>query len=96
MLAIFSNAAPHQTSVRIVVTGGWQRLQATGGGGKGGTDFGMVGGVQMSATPEEYKGLLDLIEAGLLSESRLHEAAQDRLISRAPTAAVCSCARRSW
>ena len=66
--AIFSNAAPHQTSVRIVVTGGWQRLQATGGGGKGGTDFGMVGGVQMSATPEEYKGLLDLIEAGLLGE----------------------------
>ena len=65
--AIFSGAGPHQTSVRIVVTGGWQRLQPTGGGGRS-PDFGMVGGVQMSATPEEYKGLLDLIEAGLLGE----------------------------
>ena len=65
--AIFSNAGPHQTSVRIAVTGGWQRLQATGGGPKS-TDFGMVGGVQMSATPEEYKALLDVIEAGLRGE----------------------------
>jgi hypothetical protein len=65
--AIFSNAGPQQTSVRIAVTGGWQRLQLTGGGGKS-PDFGMVGGVQMSATPEEYKALLDLIEAGLLGE----------------------------
>lgn len=65
--AIFSNAGPHQTSVRVAVTGGWQRLQATGGGPKS-TDFGMVGGVQLSATPDEYKGLLDLIEAGLLGE----------------------------
>jgi hypothetical protein len=37
-------------------------------GGPKSTDFGMVGGVQMSATPEEYKRLLDLIESGLLSE----------------------------
>jgi hypothetical protein len=65
--AIFSKAAPHQTVVRIAVTGGWQRLESTGGGPKS-TDFGMVGGVQMSATPEEYKRLLDLIESGLLSE----------------------------
>ena len=65
--AIFSNAGPHQTSVRVAVTGGWQRLQATGGGPKS-TDFGMVGGVQLSATPDEYKGLLDLIEAGLLGQ----------------------------
>jgi hypothetical protein len=64
--AVFSNVGPHQTSVRIVVTGGWQRLEPTGGGKS--PDFGMVGGVQMSATPEEYKGLLDLIEAGLLGE----------------------------
>ena len=64
--AIFSNAGPHQTSVRIAVTGGWQRLEPTGGGKS--PDFGMVGGVQMSATPEEYKALLDLIEAGLRGE----------------------------
>jgi hypothetical protein len=65
--AIFSTAGPHQTTLRIAVTGGWQRLQATGGGPKS-TDYGMVGGVQMSATPEEYTRLLDLIETGLLDK----------------------------
>jgi hypothetical protein len=65
--AIFSNTGPHQTSVRIAVTGGWQRLQATGGGPKS-TDYGMVGGVQMSATAEEYTRLLDLIDTGLLDK----------------------------
>jgi hypothetical protein len=65
--AVFVNAGPHQTSVRIAVTGGWQRLQATGGGPKS-TDYGMVGGVQMSATPDEYTRLLDLIETGLLDK----------------------------
>ncbi len=64
--AIFSKAGPKKTRMRVVLTGGWQRLEATGGGPKS-TDYGMVGGVTIGVPAEEYKRVLDLLESGLQS-----------------------------
>jgi hypothetical protein len=61
---LFKAAGPQSTQIRIVLTGGWQRLEPTGGGPRS-QDFGMVGGVQQAAGADEYKKLLDLLEAGL-------------------------------
>jgi hypothetical protein len=61
---LFQPAGQGTTLVRVVLTGGWQRLQVTGGGPRS-TDTGMVGGVQAGAPPEEYRKLLDLLESGL-------------------------------
>jgi hypothetical protein len=63
---LFRAAGTQSTQIRVVLTGGWQRLEATGGG-KNSTDYGMVGGVQQIAGADEYKKLLDLLEAGLAS-----------------------------
>jgi hypothetical protein len=63
---LFSAAGPQATQVRVMLTGGWQRLEATGGGPRF-TDYGMVGGVQQVAGMDEYKKLLDLMETGLTS-----------------------------
>jgi hypothetical protein len=63
---LFKSAGPQSTQIRIMLTGGWQRLQATGGGAHS-TDYGMVGGVQQGAGADEYKKLLDILEAGLAS-----------------------------
>lgn len=63
---LFKAAGPKSTQVRVMLTGGWQRLQATGGGVHS-TDYGMVGGVQQVAGTDEYKRLLDLLETGLTS-----------------------------
>jgi hypothetical protein len=49
-----------------MLSGGWQRLETTGGGPRS-PDYGMVGGVQQIAGADEYKKLLDLLEAGLTS-----------------------------
>ncbi len=61
---LFQAAGPQSTQIRVMLSGGWQRLQATGGGPHS-TDYGMVGGVQQLAGADEYKKLLDLMEAGL-------------------------------
>jgi hypothetical protein len=61
---LFKSAGAQSTQIRIMLTGGWQRYQATGGGTHS-TDFGMVSGVQEGAGADEYKKLLDLLEAGL-------------------------------
>jgi hypothetical protein len=63
---LFKAAGPKSTQIRVMLTGGWQRLQPTGGGMHS-TDYGMVGGVQQVAGADEYKKLLDLLEAGLAS-----------------------------
>src|SRR5579863_3220574 len=63
---LFKAAGPQSTQIRVMLTGGWQRLQPTGGGMHS-TDYGMVGGVQQIAGADEYKKLLDLMEAGLAS-----------------------------
>jgi hypothetical protein len=63
---LFKTAGPKSTQIRVMLTGGWQRLEATGGGPRS-TDYGMVGGVQQVADADEYKKLLDLLEAGLVS-----------------------------
>jgi len=63
---LFKAAGPQSTQIRVMLTGGWQRLEATGGGVHS-TDFGMVGGVQQVASADEYKKILDLLEAGLAS-----------------------------
>jgi hypothetical protein len=63
---LFKAAGPKSTQIRVMLTGGWQRLEATGGGPRS-TDYGMVGGVQQAADADEYKKLLDLLEAGLVS-----------------------------
>lgn len=63
---LFKAAGPQSTQIRVMLTGGWQRLEATGGGPRS-TDYGMVGGVQQVAGADEYKKLLDLLEAGLAS-----------------------------
>jgi hypothetical protein len=62
---LFKAAGPTSTQIRVILTGGWQRLQATGGGLHS-TDYGMVGGVQQVAGADEYKKLLDLLEGGLV------------------------------
>ncbi len=61
---LFTAAGPNSTRVRVMLTGGWQRLETTGGGPHS-TDTGMVGGVQQDAGADEYKKLLDLLQAGL-------------------------------
>jgi len=61
---LFKSTGPKSTQIRVMLTGGWQRYQATGGGMHS-TDYGMVGGVQQVAGADEYKKLLDLLEAGL-------------------------------
>ena len=61
---LFTAAGSGQTQVRVILTGGWQRLQVTGGGAHS-TDSGMVGGVQQSAGDEEYKKILDTLQSGL-------------------------------
>jgi hypothetical protein len=63
---LFKPAGPQSTEIRVMLTGGWQRLETTGGGPHS-TDYGMVGGVQQIAGTDEYKKLLDLLEAGLSS-----------------------------
>jgi hypothetical protein len=63
---LFTVAGPQATQVRVMLTGGWQRFEPTGGGPRS-TDYGMVGGVQQVAGADEYKKLLDLVEAGLTS-----------------------------
>jgi hypothetical protein len=63
---LFKAVGPQSTQIRVMLTGGWQRLQATGGGAHT-TDYGMVGGVQQVAGTGEYKKLLDLLETGLAS-----------------------------
>lgn len=63
---LFKTAGAMSTQIRVMLTGGWQRLEPTGGG-KTSTDYGMVGGVQQIAGADEYKKLLDLLEAGLTS-----------------------------
>jgi hypothetical protein len=65
---LFKAAGSKSTQMRVMLTGGWQRLEATGGGTHS-TDYGMVGGVQQVAGADEYKKLLDLLEAGLASSS---------------------------
>ena len=66
---LFKAAGPTTTQVRVMLTGGWQRLEVTGGG-KHSTDLGMVGGVQQLAGADEYKKLLDLLETGLASATK--------------------------
>jgi hypothetical protein len=61
---LFKSTGSKSTQIRVMLTGGWQRYQATGGGMHS-TDYGMVGGVQQVAGADEYKKLLDLLEAGL-------------------------------
>jgi hypothetical protein len=63
---LFKSSGPLSTQIRVMLTGGWQRLEPTGGGIHS-TDFGMVGGVQQVAGADEYKKILDLLEAGLAS-----------------------------
>lgn len=62
--ALFTSAGPGQTQVRVTLTGGWQRLEITGGGTHS-TDSGMVGGVQQSTGAEEYRKILDALQNGL-------------------------------
>jgi hypothetical protein len=66
---LFKAAGPGATQIRVMLTGGWQRLEATGGG-RHSTDYGMVGGVQQIAGADEYKKLLDLLQAGLASSKQ--------------------------
>lgn len=61
---VFQPSGPGSTLVRVVLTGGWQRQQITGGGPRS-TDTGMLSGVQAGASPDEYRKLLDLLESGL-------------------------------
>ena len=61
---LFKAAGPQSTQIRVMLTGGWQRLEPTGGGVHS-ADFGMVGGVQQVAGASEYKAILDLLETGL-------------------------------
>jgi len=61
---LFKAAGPQSTQIRVMLTGGWQRLEPTGGGVHS-ADFGMVGGVQQVAGASEYKEILDLLETGL-------------------------------
>jgi len=62
--SILFTPAGKQTQVRVILTGGWQRLEITGGGPRS-TDSGMVGGVQQSAADEEYRKILDTLQKGL-------------------------------
>jgi hypothetical protein len=61
--ALFTRASPGSTQVRVMLTGGWQQLQPTGGGEKS-TVFSMVGAVAGTGA-DEYTKLLDLLQAGL-------------------------------
>lgn len=62
--AIFEPQGPASTRVRVILSGGSQRLQATGGGAHS-TDYGMVGQAQQTADALGYKRLLDTTETGL-------------------------------
>ena len=66
--AVFSSVGSNQTRVRLMISGSWQRLEATGGGTT--IDTGMVGGAQLGISPEQYARLLDLLERGLRSSQQ--------------------------
>jgi hypothetical protein len=67
--AIFSASGPNSTDVRLTLTGGWQRLEISGGGPKT-IDTAMMAGVQQNIPAQEYKKLLDVLEQGLTSPRR--------------------------
>ncbi|MGZ3699883.1 MAG: hypothetical protein ACXVCH_17455 [Bdellovibrionota bacterium] len=68
--AVFRSAGPSSTEVRLILTGGWQRVESSGGGVRNFSTSALVGGVQQHADPREYKKVLDLLEKGLSSTSQ--------------------------
>jgi len=64
--ALFRPAGPDSTRVRLILTGGSQRLEVTGGGPRS-SDSSMVGSAQQNASPGEYKKILEALEAGLVA-----------------------------
>ena len=61
--ALFKPAGASSTQVRVMLTGGWQQLENTGGGLRSPVSS-MVGAVQGGAT-DEYKKVLDVLQNGL-------------------------------
>src|SRR6185369_12027874 len=58
---VFRSAGPSSTEVRLLLTGSWQRVEASGGGVKDFRTNATVGGVQQNADPQEYRKVLDLL-----------------------------------
>jgi hypothetical protein len=67
---VFKSAGLSSTEVRLILTGGWQRVESSGGGVRDFSTSAMVGGVQQNADPREYKKVLDLLEKGLSNASQ--------------------------
>jgi hypothetical protein len=65
--ALFKRATPGSTQVRVMLTGGWQQLQVTGGGKNGVSS--MVGAVA-DTRADDYTKLLDLLQGGLAAPPR--------------------------
>ncbi len=61
---LFEPVDASHTSVRVALSGSWQRLEVSGGGPRS-TDTTMMSGVSQRTSVEEYQKLLDLIEHGL-------------------------------
>ena len=66
--ALFKSVGASSTQVRVMLTGGWQQLENTGGGLRSPVSS-MVGAVQGGAT-DEYKKVLDVLQNGLAAAAK--------------------------
>jgi hypothetical protein len=66
--ALFKPVGASSTQVRVMLTGGWQQLEITGGGLRS-TSSSMVGAVQGGAA-DEYKKVLDVLQNGLAAAAK--------------------------